>query len=716
MFDASRFGYTFLHDSSMSIWSFPMVGLQKKKFIELDIPKFAICSKDSAFIYISSDPEKLKNVRFVFDYDEYLKMTKGKLTKAIICDVYIGDKVIDGIKYCSWCMQIMKDTSVSKHRSDRYTHNLFGVSGQFSNVLINTYSLIILSLKRKHSLDEMNDHYIKVLSPILTEDRFRKYIIWLIQCMKNVIKAEIATIDQATLHMDGWVKFFGYEGVQISYTIAAKRVTRFLGLLYLEGQKHNVTNMTTAMKELIKEFHLESKLTVFCGDSTNFNPAFAKENDLIFDPCKCHQISNVFKRFQLPPVFQRARESCIKMHQCTKFREYMLKNHHKSIIYFSEIRWLSIFPMIKRLLESIDSINEYMKEEADKDITDPKKKFSYKMGFNFNDNDMYILQGIMIYMNEVYEKVTIMESDKNNPGYNENLLGEIIILLEQMRDDTSLNDLIPRWKQNCESLLLDFKLTFFESDTDACKRNVAAGLFFADNDKGFYYHDNQVLINRVIEWMCENGHKYDAIVRESRHLKKKNITDPKYMLQYKSLCPNTYAFASYLSQFPGNNASIERAFSVIAKIILKWRTYQPAMANSLAIISNNWDIATMLIFGSLKETESFLLLSFDLYNHFFRRDTVFSFDFYSMSFSGKNTTDGVTIVEHDYYADWKAKYEGIKMVLAQNMIQMQWIFFTTAIRIDKNEIEYVPYNRLNTPLTNEIYKNSMVAYMSYPQI
>lgn len=375
MSDATRFDYTFLHDPSMSIWSFPMIGLQNNMFIYPEIPKFSICSKASASFYISSNPAVLKDVRFVFNIDKYWKMINGKSSEAIICDVYIGDQVVDGIKYCSWCMQIMQSTSISKHRSERFVHNLFGTLGEFSNVLINTYSLIMLSLKRKHSLDEMNDYYIKVLSPILSEDRFRTYISWLIQCIKNVIKAEITAIDKATLHMDGWVKFFGYEGVQISYAIAGKRVTRFLGLLYLEGQKHNVTNMTNALRKLLNEFNIGSKLTVFCGDSTNFNPAFAKENSLIFDPCKCHQVSNVFKRFKLPPVFTKARECCIKMHQCTKFREFMLENDHKSIIYFSEIRWLSIFPMIKRLLESIDMINEYMKTEADKDITDPKKSF-----------------------------------------------------------------------------------------------------------------------------------------------------------------------------------------------------------------------------------------------------------------------------------------------------------------------------------------------------
>lgn len=50
------------------------------------------------------------------------------------------------------------------------------------------------------------------------------------------------------------------------------------------------------MKKLIEEFHIESKLTAFCDDSINFNPAFAKENALIIDPCKCYKISNVFKR------------------------------------------------------------------------------------------------------------------------------------------------------------------------------------------------------------------------------------------------------------------------------------------------------------------------------------------------------------------------------------------------------------------------------------
>lgn len=339
------------------------------------------------------------------------------------------------------------------------------------------------------------------------------------------------------------------------------------------------------------------------------------------------------------------------------------------------------------------------------------------MGFNFNDKDMYILQGVMIYMDEIYKEVTILESDKNNPGYNENLLGKIIILIEQMRDDTSLHDLIPRWKQTCEALLLDFKITFFESDTDACKRNLAAGLLFADNDKGFYYHDNQVMINRVIEWMCENGHEYNAIVRESKHLKKKQISDPEYMLQYKPLCPNTYAFATYLSQFTGNNASIERAFSVIAKIILKWRTYQPTMANNLSIISNNWDIASSLITGSLKETESFLFLTKDLYYHFFYRDIVSSLDTYRILIAEKKPAEaatGITVVEHDYFVDWRAKYSCIKMVVAQNMIQMQWIFFASNIRIDKKELTKLPLSHLNSPSTNEDYKNSMLAYMDYP--
>lgn len=49
--------------------------------------------------------------------------------------------------------------------------------------------------------------------------------------------------------------------------------------------------MTETLKKVTEHYKIQDKITVLCGDTTNFNPSFARDNKWEFDPCKNHQLS-----------------------------------------------------------------------------------------------------------------------------------------------------------------------------------------------------------------------------------------------------------------------------------------------------------------------------------------------------------------------------------------------------------------------------------------
>lgn len=651
-----------LMKTSMSVISFPLIRVNFAH--NAGIPEFATATLANARSVLQVPDEDFINIRIIYDHRAADNKT--------ICKIMNGDQQIKECRYCAWCMLFLKTNSTGNHKENcihQYVRNM----SAYSYLLKNTYSLLMQAFSRKHALCEMNDRCCQYISPLMQESRLRSYINELVHGIRNVIIAEISTVESITLHMDGWTKVFNYEGVEVSYNLAGKEVKRFLGLLYLEGASHNVMNMSAAVDRLKSLYHIGDKIKILVADSTNFNPAFASGNNLDFDPCKCHQLNNVFKRFKLPGVFNKVHECVGRMGKQQKLHEYFHEKGAKSLTTCSNTRWLTEIPTLVSFLGHFDHILKYCSENSG---------FANQIGFSFNDVEMYVLQGCSIYLKEIYKMSTSLEDDDNYPGHNEVVLENIMLQIELMKNDDGLSVLVPNWTQICQELLVDFRNTFFESASDACARNLAAGLLFNTNSNKFYYHDKPVQIDHVKKWMKTAGFDLNVIQREIKQVDVTKLFHSDYLMSIQNLCPNVSEFARYLMRFTGNNASLERIFSVITKILVSWRPYQPDMANKLAIIENNWNLSQLLIIGRVPDEIAFCNLFDELKKHFLFNNADIVNPAYDVKLPACEEIqihEGLTIPRpFDQYNNknqWRAKIRMIYMIIAQNQMNIQWMFF-----------------------------------------
>lgn len=153
--------------------------------------------------------------------------------------------------------------------------------------------------------------------------------------------------------------------------------------------------------------------------------------------------------------------------------EYLHMNKFHAIKSYSETRWLSTIPMVSSFIQSYDAIIKYLKE------IDPEliKSIEWK----FSDQDLLFLQHSLIYIEKLYNLSLSLEKSSHDAINGVEIISKIIIAVDEMRQDLTLNQILPTWNMKCQSFADDLKRNFFENATDSCRRNLAVDLIFQDD-------------------------------------------------------------------------------------------------------------------------------------------------------------------------------------------------------------------------------------------
>lgn len=572
-------------DKSKFLMAFPIfyARYDRKMGLSTEFQHCGICLTKNAMSYLLHYQD-LSKIALVYNF--YYDTTTFAGYEFV---VYYGEQLTD-IVYCSKCCKMMRKESWNKHTiSDAHKVQQHLILYPIQQHLCEVMEHLI----RNHSFDEWNDELKRINFPYLTRKIIKSLLYSVSMCTRDIIITEISYVTSITLYIDGWSKQRSYEGVYIGFELFGEHIKRFLSLMDLGIRAHTAKNLDEALNELDSIYHFKNKVTVMTSDSTNLMPCLANINNWHHDGCLNHKFNNEFNIFfkSLPESIRKSAESCNTLHSNPQLFTHMEMNSMKTLKNFTPTRWLTVVTCLQSYIESYECISEWLTGKA-----------HIKVEWDQNPDDLIIIQNILLHCNKFVLISKQLESGYLDPGKRGDLLCQGRVVIHEMMANSTLLGFLPGWKNICEKFLSCYDKAFFNPESEACVRQMAATFFFVDDSS--LDENDATLIEEMMFFVYRLGIDFTEMLHEVEMIHKKGVSESSdnisysFLYQFQDEYTQLFAFAQHMVRFPGSNAHIERFFSMMTKVLPSWKSsYSSETFRTIAFLKGNIDIAKGLLLG-----------------------------------------------------------------------------------------------------------------------